>query len=103
MKYRFLLPLVVVVGMLTLNPAFAASKKKPTPAPIVEPTITSVTASSVTISEKSVSRTFTINQFTEVNVNGRRATVADLKPGMAAHITIGTDATKLSRINATSK
>jgi hypothetical protein len=102
MKYRFLLPLIAMLAMLA-TPAFAAAKKKPTPAPVVGPTITAVTANTVTISEKSVARTFTINQFTEINVNGRRATVADLKPGMAASITIGTDATKLARINATSK
>jgi hypothetical protein len=103
MKYRLLLPLVVLLGMLTMTPAFAASKKKPTPAPVVLPMIASVTATSVTISEKNVSRTFTINQFTEINVNGRRGTVADLKPGMTASITIGTDSSKLARINATSK
>jgi hypothetical protein len=45
-------------------------------------------------------RLYTISPFTEVTVNGRRATIADLKPGMKVSITLGTDPTKLARIVA---
>jgi hypothetical protein len=34
------------------------------------------------------------------HVNGQRATLADLKPGMTMTVTIGTDPTHASRINA---
>jgi hypothetical protein len=93
----------VLLGLLTISPAFAASKKK-TPPPLIKvPTISSVTATSITIAEDKITKTLTINQFTEINVNGQRATVADLKPGMAANVTLGTDPSKASRINATGK
>jgi hypothetical protein len=55
------------------------------------------------VKESQVTKTFTIDQFTEINVNGRKATAAELKPGMIVNVTIGTDATKASRINATAK
>jgi hypothetical protein len=42
-------------------------------------------------------------QFTEINVNGRRATAAELKPGMTVTAVLGTDPTKASRINAMEK
>jgi hypothetical protein len=70
---------------------------------IKSPTITAVTASSLTVKEEKVMKTLTITQFTEINVNGRRATVAELKPGMTVSITLGTDPSKASRINATGK
>ena len=41
-----------------------------------------------------------MTQFTEINVNGLRATAADLKPGMAVNVTIGMDPSQASRINA---
>lgn len=104
-KFRFLFPFVaVLLGILTMSPAFGASKKKASPPPLIKsPTISSVTATSITVSEEKVTKTFTITQFTEINVNGQRATVAELKPGMTVSITMGTDPTKASRINATGK
>ncbi|HEX8899533.1 MAG TPA: hypothetical protein VF751_12605, partial [Chthoniobacterales bacterium] len=81
---------------------FAGSKKKPPP-PITAPTITAVAANSITVNEATTTRTLTINQFTEINVNGRRATAAELKPGMTVNVTLGTDPSKASRINATGK
>jgi hypothetical protein len=45
-------------------------------------------------------KTYTISPFTEVTVNGRRASIADLKPGMKISVTLGTDPTQLARIVA---
>lgn len=101
-KLRFLL-LAVFLGTLAPNPAFAASKKKPTPPPVQGPVIASVTATSITISEGKTAKTLIITQFTEITVNGIRATAAELKPGMNVSVTLGTDPTKAGRINATGK
>ena len=83
--------------------AFAGSKKKPAPPTTHAPTIAAVTADSITVKEEKATKTLIINQFTEINVNGRRATVADLKAGMTVNVTLGTDPSKASRINATAK
>ena len=99
-KLRLLL-LTVLFGALTLNSAFAASKKKPAPTPAAGPTITSVSATSITITEGKTAKTLTITQFTEVYVNGVKSTAAALKPGMTVNVTLGTDPTKANRINAT--
>ena len=102
-RIRFLLPaLIVLLGLLTASPGVAASKKKPPPL-IQTPTISSVTASSITVNDGKVTKTYTITQFTEIFVNGQKATAAELKPGMIANVTMGTDPTKASRINATGK
>ena len=105
MKLRQLLLVVLCLGMLFSNSAFGGSKKsKPTPPPIIQsPTITAVTANSVSIKEEKTTKTLAIDQFTEINVNGRRATAAELKPGMMVNVTLGTDPSKASRINATAK
>ena len=73
---------------------------KSTPPPVHETKIASLTATSITINEDKTPRTFTISQFTEVTVNGQRATLADLKPGMNVSITLK-DPTSLARITAT--
>jgi hypothetical protein len=62
-----------------------------------------VTTNSVTIKDENTTRILTITQFTEINVNGRKATAAELKPGMTVSITLGTDSSKASRIIATGK
>ena len=95
--------IAIVCGVLGLNPAFAASKKKTPPAPVQGPTISSVTPTSITVTEGKTSKTLGINQFTEITVNGQKATATDLKPGMGVTVTLGTDPTKASRINATGK
>lgn len=104
-KSRFLLPIVTVLfALLTVGSVAGASKKKPAPPPQAKlPTISSVTATSITVAEEKAAKTLTINQFTEITVNGQRATIADLKPGMTVSITLGTDPSKASRINATGK
>src|SRR3954447_5545124 len=96
------LPLLFLIGFLTVDPAFAASKKKASPPPVVKaPTIASVTATSITVAEEKATKTLTINQFTEIIVNGQKATAAELKPGMTVNISLGTDPKIASRINAT--
>ena len=103
-RFHILLPVVaVLVGVLAITPAFAASKKKPTPPPQQGPVISSVSANSITVTEAKAAKTLTITQFTEINVNGQKATAAELKPGMKVSITLGTDPTRASRINATGK
>ena len=104
MKYRRLLVVVVSLGMFLPLAGFAASKKKTAPPPMVQtPTISAVTADSITIKEAQATKTLAITQFTEITVNGRKATAAELKPGMAVTVTLGTDPSKASRINATAK
>ena len=67
------------------------------------PTIAAVTADTITVKEARTTKTLTITQFTESNVNGRKATAAELKPGMTVNVTLATDPAKVSRINATEK
>jgi hypothetical protein len=95
--------LAVFLGTLALGPALAASKKKPE-APLIQgPVIASVTATSITISEGKTAKRLIITQFTEITVNGIRATAAELKPGMNVSVTLGTDPTRAGRINAMGK
>ena len=102
-KNRFVI-IAVLLGMLVSSAAFGASKKKAAPPPQIKaPTISSVTATSITVAEEKATKTLTIDKFTEITVNGQRATAADLKPGMTVSITLGTDSSKASRIVATGK
>jgi hypothetical protein len=97
----FIVISVLLVALAT-PPAFAGSKKKKaTPAQYQAPVISSVTGNTITVSEEKTARTFIITQFTEVNVNGQRGAVADLKPGMTVSVTIGVDPTRASRVVAT--
>jgi hypothetical protein len=103
-KFRFLLSIVaILLGLLAMSPAFGASKKKSPPPQHQGPIISSVSANPITVAEEKTVRTFTITQFTEINVNGQKATVTDLKPGITVSITMGTDPPKASRINASGK
>ncbi|HVF72670.1 MAG TPA: hypothetical protein VM940_13785 [Chthoniobacterales bacterium] len=103
MKNLRLFLITIVCGFLAVDPAFGASKKKPTPPPIHTPTIASVTADSITVTEAKTTKTLGITQFTEITVNGQKATAAELKAGMGVNVTLGTDPTKAARINATGK
>src|SRR5260370_39166629 len=98
----FIVISVLLVGLAT-SPAFAGSKEKKTTAPAQyqAPVISSVTGNTITVSEEKTTRTFVITQFTEINVNGQRAALADLKPGMTVSVTIGVDPTRASRVVAT--
>ena len=106
MKRLFYIFSVVISALLicaAAAPAFAGSrKKKATPAPEYHPpVISSVTGNSITVTEEKTTRTFIVTQFTEINVNGQRGTIADLKPGMTVNVTIGVDPTRAGRIVAT--
>jgi hypothetical protein len=102
--FRFVVAtIVLLLAVSAADLVVAASKKKPSPTPSQVPTIASVTADSITVTEAKGAKTLTITQFTEITVNGQRGTAADLKPGMTVTITLGTDPSKASRINATGK
>jgi hypothetical protein len=96
----FIVISVLLVALAT--PALAGGKKKKaTPPQYQAPVISSVTGNTITVSEEKMTRTFIITQFTEIKVNGQRAAVADLKPGMTVSVTIGVDPTRASRVVAT--
>jgi hypothetical protein len=86
--------------IVTIAPAFGAGKKKKETPARRDIVISSITGNAITVTEGKVTRAFTITQFTEINVNGQKATIADLKPGMTASVTIGTDPSRASRVNA---
>ena len=95
-----LLVVSALVAVMVSSVFGAGKKKKQTPAPPHETVISSVSGNAITVTEGKVTRAFTITQFTEINVNGQKATIADLKPGMTVSVTIGTDPSRASRVNA---
>jgi hypothetical protein len=114
-KSRSLLRFLCVLSVLmvpVLEVGAASIKPRPTPTPTHQVTVISaVTASSVTVETQIVadkggkvldktSRTYGVTNFTEITVNGQRATLADLKPKMKVSVTIGTDPSKAARIVA---
>ena len=103
MKNRLFIVVSILLAGITITPAFGKGRKKnATPVPAYhQPVISSVTGNAITVSEQKTMRTFTVSQFTEINVNGQRATIADLKPGMTVNVTIGMDPSYASRIVAT--
>lgn len=98
---------LVVCALLvavTIAPAFGGGRKKSaSPAPQHETVISSVGPDTVTVSDNKTTKTLTVTRFTEINVNGRKATIADLKPRMKVNVTLGTDPTVASRISAAGK
>lgn len=94
---RLLCALLLAFAFLTA--AEAAKKKKEPPKPRGT-VIATVTPESITITENATTKTFAITRFTEILVKGQRATLADLQPGMAVSVTLASDPTKASRINA---
>ena len=103
MKRALFVLVHVVLFAVAVTPAFAGSKKKkasPTPK-YQPPVISSVTGNTITVTEEKTTRAFIITQFTEITVNGQRATIADLKPGMTVNVTIGVDRSQAGRIIAT--
>jgi hypothetical protein len=101
-KKRLLVVVSVLLVALTTASAFAGSKsKKPSPAPKYHPpVISSVTGNGITVADGKTTRAFTITQFTEITLNGQKATIAALQPGMTVNVTIGVDPSKASRITA---
>jgi hypothetical protein len=103
MRNRLFLVVWILLAAIAVTPASGKEKKKPsTPVPAHHgPVISSVTGNAITVSDKNTTRTLTVTQFTEITLNGQRASIADLKPGMTVSVTIGTDASRAARINAT--
>jgi hypothetical protein len=111
-KSRF--PVIVLSFLLAFVTAgldAGSIKFRPTPTPSHQETVISnVSANVITVTTKTVtykgrvenqtSRNFVVTKFTEINVNGQRATVSDLKPGMKVNVTIGTDPSQAARVNA---
>ena len=92
--------LVLLTFLALATSIDARSKKKKEPPKPRGTVIASVSADAITITENSTTKTFAITQFTEILVKGQRATLTALQPGMAVSITLGSDATKAARINA---
>jgi hypothetical protein len=101
MRNRVLVVVWILLTAITLAPAFGKGKKKKATPAYQAPVIASVTGNAITVSEPNTTRTFTVTQFTEITVNGQRASIADLKPGMTISVTIGVDPSRAARINAT--
>ena len=99
------------VGATALNAAgMKGTHATPTPAH-QETIIGNVTPTSITVTTQTLagngktvlassSQTYAITKFTEIMVNGQRATAADLKPKMKVNVTIGMDRSQAARINA---
>lgn len=101
-------------GLLAVTPPnlLAAGMKFKSPPPTHVETIISevmpnaITATTQTVADKGgkvlnkTSKTYSITQFTEISVNGQKATIANLKPGMKVSVTQGTDPSKAARIVA---
>jgi hypothetical protein len=102
MNNKLFVLISVLLAVIAIGPAFGKGrKKKATPAAAYhQPVISAVGTNAITVSDDKATRTFTVSQFTEITVNGQRGAIADLKPGMTVNVTIGTDPTHASRINA---
>ncbi len=92
--------LVALALFAFVSVADAKSKKKKEPPKPLGTVITSVSPDSITITDNGVSKTYSVTQFTEILFKGQRTTLAALQPGMGVSITLGSDATKAARINA---
>ena len=103
MRKRLWIVVWILLVTIAFGPAFGKGRKKnPTPVPAHhQPVISSLTGNAITVSDQNTTRTLTITQFTEITVNGQRATISDLKPGMTVSVTLGTDPSRAARINAT--
>jgi hypothetical protein len=102
MKNSLFIVVSVLVALMVIAPASGQRRRnKATPVPTYHgPVISSVTGNAITVSDGKTTKTLTVTQFTEINVNGQRATIADLKPGMTADVTLATDPARAARINA---
>lgn len=107
--------LLLLCGLMLFTntglPAGRKTRREPTPVRTHHETIISqVTANSVTVTAQTLTekgtvvdkavKAYTISPFTEVRINGQRASIGSLKPGMKVTVTLGTDPTKLARIVA---
>jgi hypothetical protein len=80
--------LVMLVFTVVDAPNAFSGPRRPRdpPARRHETLISHVSPTSITIQEDSGPKTFGITNFTEVVIDGQRATVADLRPGMRVSI-----------------
>ena len=101
MRKRLFVVIWILLATMAFAPAFGKGKKKKATPAYQPPVISNVTGNAITVSEPNTTRTFMVTQFTEITVNGQRASIADLKPGMTVSVTIGVDPSRAARINAT--
>ncbi|MBO0695555.1 MAG: hypothetical protein J2P56_05575 [Verrucomicrobia bacterium] len=101
-KNRPLVVLSILLVALMGVPTLAGGRKKKMSTPKSQaPTISGVTGNTITVTHDKATRAFTITRFSEITVNGQKATITDLKPGMTVSVTIGVDPTQASRVVAT--
>jgi hypothetical protein len=103
---------LVSAGIATALEAAGMKGTHPTPTPShLETIIESVTANSITVTTQTLagngktvldssSKAYAITKFTEIIINGQRATAADLRPKMKVNVTIGMDRSQAAKINA---
>lgn len=88
---------------LTATPGYAggrrAAAKKPEPPPKI--VIISIAPNGITYSDGNFTKSVAVTQFTEITIDGRRATLAELKERMPVEVALR-DANTASRITATS-
>ena len=101
MRNRLLIVVWILLAAIALASAFGKGQKKKATQAYQQPVIASVTGNAITVSDQKTARTFTVTQFTEISVNGQRANIADLTPGMTVNVTIDVDPSRAARINAT--
>ena len=101
MRKRLVVVVWILLAVIAFAPAFGKGKKKKATPAYQPPVISSVTGNAITVSNQETARTFMVTQFTEITVNGQRASIAALKPGMTVTVTIGVDPSRAARINAT--
>jgi hypothetical protein len=90
------LALVAIAAPANAGGRKPAAKPKATPVKIL---VTNVSATAVTITDDKGSKTLNVTPFTEIIVNGQKATLTDVKPGMVVEVALR-DPTTASRINA---
>lgn len=88
--------LVFAIGSVHAGGRKPAAKPKPTPS---KTTVTDVTPTGITISDDKGSKKLNVTPFTEIIVNGQKATLADVKAGMVVDVALR-DPTTASRITA---
>jgi hypothetical protein len=103
---RLLIVILLLAG--TALPAFAAGHRPSKNAKAKTPEnhetiIASATPTELKVTEDKETKTFVLTQFTEITLDGKRVTSAELKPGLKVSVTLGSDPTHLSRVAATSK
>jgi hypothetical protein len=92
--------LIALTLRFAVSPVLGGAKhEKGTPPPRYQAVITTVTPAGITITENNATRTFAVRRFTEVTIDGKRATAAELRPGMMVSVTLA-DPLSLSRITA---